>query len=207
MINDKPCPVFRSPLAENTNHVACSVISLLSDISCSYKNDGCLFEGSIDELKTHICGFKMVDCPVCYEESMTRSFHLHNMDCFMKDANNIFSFPTASRLYLIKNELTDKEILVDAWYCDEDEEDEVRIGFTIFDLRDSPDSQPDDLKIRILLTSPEKPGFSLEAIIVVSKGPYIWKEIEDRDLVLSVFKGKVFGVLKGKVFMNFKIIE
>ena len=93
-MNDKPCPTCRSPLADNTNHMATSVISMFSDIPCTFKDNGCTFEGSIDDFKTHICQFRRVHCLVCSEECIMKDFLLHNnQKCFVKEPNNIFTFP------------------------------------------------------------------------------------------------------------------
>ena len=75
-MNDKPCPTCRSPLADNTNHMATSVINMFSDIPCTFKDNGCTFEGSIDDFKTHICQFRRVHCLVCSEECIMKDFLL-----------------------------------------------------------------------------------------------------------------------------------
>ena len=118
---NKPCPICRSPLEENTSYVAGSVISLLPDIPCSFKNSGCSFEGSIEDHKTHTsaCMFRMVECLVCLEEFMRKDFPSHNdKNCFLTSLTNTFNFPGRNSLYLIdvNTEEEHLEVMVEAYY-------------------------------------------------------------------------------------------
>jgi hypothetical protein len=64
LIRGKPCPLCRSPLDRNTSYLASTLISFFSDIPCSYKNSGCDFQGNLENLKTHLYQFKIVECYV-----------------------------------------------------------------------------------------------------------------------------------------------
>ena len=143
----------------------------------------------------------------CREECIMKDFLLHNnKECFVKEPNNIFTFPPIwsdefacgtgmfdCALYLVRDELTDKEILIKITCFPIDKLDGFdQVGFTIFNSQDSLKSH----KIRILLTSEEKPDFKLEVLNVVNKRPYSYKEEEsilnDQDVVLTVVKEKSF---------------
>merc|ERR1712042_384450 len=94
-----PCPVCRSPLprGDSTSYIVGSLISILSDIPCSFKDSGCNFEGRFEDLKTHgyACKFGMVECVWCHEECMRKDFLSHNnKNCFLTSPNNTFKFPS-----------------------------------------------------------------------------------------------------------------
>jgi len=191
-IRDKPCPTCNSPLYENISHVAGTVISLLPNIPCSYKNSGCSFEGSLDDHNVHseVCMFKMVFCFICEEECLRRDFPSHkNKDCFLKSPSNTFRFPDRDRLYLVQVN-PEEEILVEACYVsntgmrmDENGIDYVGFNFFLIENSSSLTSFP---KMKIVMTSPpDNPTFQIEATRVITAGPYKVKKMWDTDLVLA----------------------
>ena len=190
-IRDKPCPICRSPLDENTSYVAGQVVSLFTDIPCSYKNIGCSFEGSIDSHKAHndVCMFKMVVCFVCEEECMRKDFSSHNNECFLKSANNTFRFPGTDSLYLVQVN-PDEEILVETIYVNNEgvwmgENGIDYVGFNTFSLKTSTSLATSLPKMKIVMKSPT---IQIEATSAISKGPYMTKKMWDTDLVLAARK-------------------
>ena len=192
LIRDKPCPVCRSPLDRNTSYLASTLLSFFSDIPCSYKNSGCNFQGGMDDLKAHICQFKIVECYVCDQECMGKDFFNHNnKDCFLKDVTNTFDFPSRSGLYLVKGGFTLQEVLVDVWYVNNDDEDGVNyVGFNTFGMEASNHSLFKPSKMKIVVDTPEDPSFKMEVITVIGEGPYRAKKMADHDVVLAVRKGE-----------------
>ena len=191
-IRDKPCPICRSPLDENISYIAGKVISLIEDIPCSFKNSGCSFEGSLEDLKAHgeVCMFKMVFCFVCEEECTRKDFPTHNnKDCFLKTPSNTFRFPDRSSLYLVQVN-PEEEILVEACYVNNarirmDEEGIDYVGFNIYLLENS-SSLARSSKMKIVMTSPpDDPSFQIEATSAITAGPYMVKKMWDTDLVLA----------------------
>ena len=124
-IGDQPCPVCRSPLDGNTSYLAGTLISTFTDIPCSNKVSGCSFKGTLEDIKDHHpCEFKMVVCFVCHAKCTRKDFFNHNnQDCFLKDAMNTFSFPTKKCFYLVQDNKTGQNVLVDVWFAGKADED------------------------------------------------------------------------------------
>merc|ERR1712142_1328896 len=179
LTRNKPCPICRSPLEENTSYVAGSVISLLPDIPCSFKNSGCSFEGSIEDHKAHTfaCKFKMVECLVCQEECMRKDFPSHNnKNCFQTSPNNTFNFPNRNSLYLIEVNTEEGllEVLVEACYVNNamlrmDDDGIDYVGFNFFALG-STVTLTNDMKIKMIIKSPDDPLFIIEAMTGIDAG-------------------------------------
>ena len=133
----------------------------------------------------------MVECFICEEKSMRKDFFLHNkQDCFLKDPNNTFSFPSGKNgFYLIGG-----EVLVDAQYWHTSVEgsnfDVDNVGFNIFGL-ETEDSLIQPSKMKIVMTTPEDPSFQMEVITAIQTGPYRTKYmLGDHDFILEVWKNK-----------------
>ena len=98
---------------------------------------------------------------------MRKDFFQHNSrDCFSKDVENRFSFPTQTSFYLVQG--FGKEVLVqfDMDYCE-------GIAITTFAMRPStPDVEEPPPKIKITVDAPEKPSFKMEITLNVNTGPY-----------------------------------
>jgi len=194
LTRNKPCPICRSPLEEHTSYVAGSVISLLSDIPCSFKNSGCSFEGSIEDHKAHsfACKFKMVECLVCQEECMRKDFPSHNnKECFLTSPNNTFNFPNRNSLYMIEVNTEEGllEVLSEACYVNNamlrmDDDGIDYVGFNFFALG-STVTLTNDMKIKMMMKSPDDPLFIIEAMTGIDAGPYWVKKMWDSDLVLA----------------------
>ena len=194
-MRDKPCPVCRTPLGRNTSYLAGTLISSFTDIPCSNKIRGCSFQGTLDEIKTHLCQFKMIACFVCDEECLRKDFFSHNnKDCFLKDVGNTFSFPTESCFYLIREGPTQQEVLVEAGY-DRNEDDSrmayAYVGFTSFGVNTSKAGLAMTSKMKIVVEEPGDPSFKLEVVTSIDQTLYkIEEKIEDCDVVLAHMKEK-----------------
>ena len=98
---------------------------------------------------------------------MRKDFFQHNSrDCFSKDVENRFSFPTQTSFYLVQG--FGKEVLVqfDMDYCE-------GIAITTFAMRPStPDVEEPPPKIKITVDAPEKPSFKMEITLNVNTKPY-----------------------------------
>ena len=189
---DTFCPICLDPMDDNISYIAGTVLSLMKDIPCSFKNSGCTFEGSLEDHKAHgdVCMFKMVFCFVCEEECTRKDFPSHNNKvCFLKTPSNTFRFPDRSSLYLVQVN-PEEEILVEACYVNNarirmDEEGIDYVGFNIYLLENS-SSLARSSKMKIVMTSPpDDPSFQIEATSAITAGPYMVKKMWDTDLVLA----------------------
>ena len=201
-LRDKPCPVCRAPLGWNTSYLAGTLISSFTDISCSNRFMGCIFQGNLDEIKDHLCQFQMVTCFICDDECMAKDFFNHNSkDCFLKDIRNTFTFPTRSCLYLAQGGFQ-QEVLVDVWYVKKEDDDERSgidyVGFTSFGNQTSNPRIAMPAKMKMVVEDPEDASIKLEVITEIDNGPYRSKKIVDHDVVL--------GDLKKKNIVRFEII-
>ena len=192
-IGDKPCPVCRSPLGRTTSYLACTLISSFSDIPCSNKISGCSFEGTLDEVKSHLCLLEIVSCFVCGEDCMRKDFFLHNSkNCFIiKDAGKTIDFPTEDCFYMIQDSLTEKEVLVQVFYVKNQEDDELdNLLITSFGVEPSnPSSTNMPSKMKIVMMKPDKPSFNLEVITEI-ENYYIYNPSASWDIALTLGKEK-----------------
>ena len=169
----QPCPICRSPLPyghdDSNSHVVGSLISLLSDIPCSFKDSGCSFEGSIEDHKAHryACKFRLVvQCGHCLEECMIKDFVAHNSrNCFLTSPTNTFNFPGRNSLYLIEVDTEEGllEVLVEASYVNnarlrKDDNGIDYVGFNFFPLGSS-GTTTSSIKMKIVMKSPDDPIF------------------------------------------------
>ena len=195
---DKPCPVCRSPLGNNTSYLAATIISSFTDIPCPNKILGCSFLGTLDGIKTHPCQFRMVLCSVCLrEDCMRKDFYIHNnMDCFHKDDGNNFSFPTKSCFFLVQGDFAKDEVLVKARfkeiYYDEDDEPFIDIfRFTSFVIQSSNQNQVKPSKLKIVVENPDNSPFKMEVVTEIEAGPYKSMKLAASDLLLAPMEGKM----------------
>jgi len=176
-IGRKPCPICRSPLPhdrdDSNSHVVGSLISLLSDIPCSFKDNGCSFEGSIEDHKAHryACKFRMVECLNCFEECTLKDFVAHNSrNCFLTSPTNTFNFPERNSLYLVQVNTEEEllEVVVEAVEAVEVDDAAIngKIDFFWFNFYSLADSS----KIKI---KTEDPLFQMEATGKLDAGSYL----------------------------------
>ena len=203
---EKRCPVCRISLGRNnTSYLAGSLISSLTDIPCSNKISGCSFQGTLDEIKDHLCLFKMLFCHVCEEEFMRKDFITHNTtkikedaspsekaDCFLKDDENSFNFPTQCCFYMVGGRTSEEEVLVEACNVEDLEEYEdgdKMMGFSSFVAQSS--SQSPAKKIKLVIDSPDdNTSYKMEVVTDIETGPYNSKIIGESDFVLPSLVGK-----------------
>jgi len=191
-----PCPICRSPLDENTNHVVGSVISLLSDIPCSFKDSGCSFEGNIEDHKAHehVCKFRMVKCFMCLEECMRKDFLSHNnKNCFLTSPDNTFNFQCTydTYIYLVQVNTEEEllEVFVEAYYDRMGVGDINYVGFNLFLFSSgNEETMTNSSKIKITMKIPEDPLFHIEAMVDLDAGTY-YLDKWDADLILAARNG------------------
>ena len=184
---DTFCPICLDPMDDNISYIAGTVLSLMKDIPCSFKNSGCTFEGSLEDHKAHgdVCMFKMVFCFVCQEECTRKDFPSHNnRDCFLKNPTNTFRFPDKDGFYLVQGN-TGEEVLVEAIVVNAS--DETEIDYVVFDffLLENSSSMTSSSKIKILMKSrSDDSSFEREAIRAITTGPYM-NNVQDAGLAVG----------------------
>lgn len=76
------CPRVPIPYPYTENRALKNLLNK-KKISCLYSDRGCKVACSWLDLKTHsiVCGFRMVECPLCQDEMFQSSFPMHQITC------------------------------------------------------------------------------------------------------------------------------
>ena len=116
---------------------------------------------------------KMVECPICSEESMNKDFPTHNPNCF-RQSNNIgdtFFFPPGRTLFNIKQNSFGDTVVVDAKkipMVGQDEYEEV--AFNCFSF--SCGSLKKATWMKIVMMCRDEPIFKMELQVLLAESPY-----------------------------------
>lgn len=197
--HDKPCPVCRSPIGDNTSHLAGALISCFSDIACPGKIRGCSFQGFLEEMSAHFCPYKQVHCFVCEEQVPRKDFLTHrNKECIHKNLGNLFSFriieshrenPGITRSLVLVQAEDEGEVLVEVRVI---ETKTPRVGFVkIVGLSFFGKDLAKHTKMKIVIKNLEEPYKKLEVVTEIDKEMLHYtdhqlKEITNYNVILTV---------------------